>query len=58
MSKTKQRKQSLYQQGYADGKNIYGLTRQAIHPQLPEYKKGFNQGKKEAKTKLLLQGEY
>ncbi len=58
MSKTKQRKQSLYQQGYVDGKHIYGSTRWATHSQLSEYMKGFNQGKKEAKTKLLLQGEY
>ena len=52
MSKTSQRRRSMYQQGYNDYKKGYGF-RWDKHPMLAVYKKGFNAAIQEAKDKRV-----
>ncbi len=46
MSKTSQRKRSLFDQGFLDGKAGAGY-RWVRHPHLDEYKRGWRDGRKE-----------
>ena len=46
MSKTSQRKKSLFDQGYEDGK-AFKYERWKRHPYLKDYKNGYKKGLKE-----------
>lgn len=53
MSKTKQRRDQAYNDGYRDGKK--GLSVQwRHHPQLRDYKRGHRAGRREYQTPALL----